>query len=142
MFFYISGMAATFFNTEGKGFGIFFYDKCLRILLPFIVGIFVFLMPRIYLGQQYEDWCRPDGEIENDYWQFQMKTLPSIATKLSWLWFLPTLFIDLMLTYPLLAWTVRRSRKIEFNARDDGNIILLQLAVWAIWLFPSFYIDT
>lgn len=65
-----------------------------------------------------------------------------IATKLSWLWFLPTLFIDLMLTYPLLAWTVRRSRKIEYNSRDDGNIILLQLAVWAIWLFPSFYIDT
>lgn len=48
----------------------------------------------------------------------------------------------MVLTYPLLAWTIRRSRKIPYNSRDDGNIILLQLAVFAIWLFPCFYIDT
>jgi len=55
---------------------------------------------------------------------------------------LPALFIDCILTYPLLAWTVRRARKIPFNSRDDGNIILLQLAVFAVWLFPCFYLDT
>lgn len=76
MFFYISGMAASFFNTEGKGFGIFFGSKCLRLLVPFIIAIFVFLIPRLYFGQTYEDWCKPDGETENDYWAFQMKTLP------------------------------------------------------------------
>jgi len=47
-----------------------------------------------------------------------------------------------VLTYPLVAWTVRRSRKIPFNQRDDGNIILLQLALFVIWLFPAFYLDT
>ena len=46
MFFYISGMAATFFNTEGKGFGIYFTDKVFRLAVPFVVGIFVFLVPR------------------------------------------------------------------------------------------------
>jgi fucose 4-O-acetylase-like acetyltransferase len=51
MFFYISGMAATFFNTEGKGFGIYFTDKVLRLAVPFVVGIFVFLVPRLYFGQ-------------------------------------------------------------------------------------------
>jgi len=73
------------------------------------------LMPRLYLGQAYEDWCRPNDETENDYWTFQEKTLPVIHNKLSWLWYLPALFIDLVITYPLLAWTVRRSRKIPFN---------------------------
>ena len=63
-------------------------------------------------------------------------------TKLSWLWYLPALFIDLVLTYPLLAWSIRRSRKIPYSQRDDGNIILLQLALFAIWLFPAFYLDT
>lgn len=58
------------------------------------------------------------------------------------MWYLPALFIDLILTYPLLAWSVRRSRKIPFNQRDDGNIILLQLALFVIWLFPAFYLDT
>lgn len=142
MFFYISGMASTFYNTEGKGFGLFLGDKTLRLLVPFVLAIFIFLMPRLYFGQAYEDWCRPNDETENDYWTFQEKTLPSVPTKLSWLWYLPALFIDLVITYPLLAWTVRRSRKIPYNQRDDGNIILLQLAVFAIWLFPCFYIDT
>lgn len=142
MFFYISGMAATFFNTEGKGFGIYFTDKVLRLAVPFVVGIFVFLVPRLYFGQQYEDWCIPDGKIEEDYWTFQAKTLPTIFSKLSWLWYLPALFIDCMLTYPLLAWSVRRAKKIPFNARDDGNIILMQLAIFVIWCFPCFYLDT
>lgn len=61
-------MGATFFNTEGKGFGIFFFDKVLRLAVPFILAIFIFLIPRLYFGQVYEDWTRPDGEIENDYW--------------------------------------------------------------------------
>lgn len=65
-----------------------------------------------------------------------------MATKLSWLWYLPALFIDLVLTYPLVAWTVRRSRKIPFSQRDDGNIILLQLALFVVWIFPCFYLDT
>jgi hypothetical protein len=50
MFFYISGMGATFFNTEGKGFGIFVTDKILRLMLPFVIAIFVFLIPRLYFG--------------------------------------------------------------------------------------------
>jgi uncharacterized membrane protein len=71
MFFYISGMASTFFNTEGKGFGIFFIDKVLRLMVPFIVAIFIFLIPRLYFGQPYEDWTRPDRKnMENDYWTF------------------------------------------------------------------------
>lgn len=142
MFFYISGMASTFYNTEGKGFGLFLGDKTLRLLVPFVLALFIFLMPRLYFGQAYEDWCRPNDETENDYWTFQEKTIPSIPTKLSWLWYLPALFIDLVITYPLLAWTVRRSRKIPYNQRDDGNIILLQLAIFVIWLFPAFYLDT
>jgi len=70
MFFYISGMAATFFNTEGKGFAIFVWDKILRLAIPFVVAIFIFLIPRLYFGQAYEDWCRPNGVKEDDYWEF------------------------------------------------------------------------
>lgn len=111
-------MAMTFYNTEGKGFGVFLGEKSLRLLVPFVIAIFIFLIPRLYFGQQYEDWCRPNsdnGEIENDYWAFQQKTLPDVPTKLSWLWYLPALFIDIVLTYPLVAWTIRRSRKIPYS---------------------------
>ena len=68
MFFYISGMASTFFNTEGRGFGLFFGDKILRLAIPFVIAVFIFLIPRLYFGQSYEDWTRPDGQIEDNYW--------------------------------------------------------------------------
>jgi len=142
MFFYISGMGATFYNTEGKGFFLFTWGKILRLLIPFVIAIFIFLIPRLYLGQPYEDWTRPDGEhIENDYWTYNRLILPNIFAKLSWLWYLPALFIDCILTYPLLAWSVRRSRKIPFNGRDDGNIVFLQLAILVAWCYPAFYLD-
>ena len=125
MFFYISGIGSTFFRTEEKHFGIFIGEKALRLLVPFVVAIFIFLIPRLYFGQQYEDFCRPDGEeIEQNYWEFMAKTLPTVHLKLSWLWYLPALFIDFMLCYPLLRWTVRRSQRIPFDPVVDIAIIL------------------
>lgn len=51
MFFYISGIGSTFFRTEEKHFGIFVGEKALRLLVPFVIAIFVFLIPRLYFGQ-------------------------------------------------------------------------------------------
>jgi len=51
MFFYISGMGTTFTNTERDlAFFRFLWGKILRIAIPFGIAIFVFLMPRLYLG--------------------------------------------------------------------------------------------
>lgn len=145
MFFYISGIASSYFNTEGRGFTLFFIDKVLRLIIPFFAAIFIFLIPRLYFGQSYEDWTRIDKEkehIEEDYWTYQQNILPMIWSKLSWLWYLPALFMDCIITYPLLAWTVRRARKIPWNNRDDSAIIFLQLVILLLWTFPCFYYDT
>jgi surface polysaccharide O-acyltransferase-like enzyme len=125
MFFYISGIGATFFDTEKKHYGVFVGGKVLRLLLPFVVAIFVFLIPRLYFGQQYEDFTRNDEKIESNYWEYLKATLPTIHQKLSWLWYLPALFIDCMLTFPLLRWTIRRSRNIPYDAMTDSGIVLL-----------------
>lgn len=50
MFFYISGIGSAFFNTESKGFALFFWEKVLRLAVPFVLGIFIFLIPRLYFG--------------------------------------------------------------------------------------------
>lgn len=123
MFFYISGIGATFFKTEDKNFGIFVGEKALRLLVPFILGIFIFLIPRLYFGQTYEDFTRPNDEIETNYWEFTKKTLPSIHLKLSWLWYLPALFIDFMICYPLLRWSIRRSQGYKYDPLIDTAII-------------------
>ena len=47
-FFYIAGCAVTYHNTAKKTFCTFFKDKCMRLLLPLIVAILLFLIPRLY----------------------------------------------------------------------------------------------
>jgi surface polysaccharide O-acyltransferase-like enzyme len=110
MFFYISGIGATFFDTEKNNYAIFIGGKVLRIIIPFIVGIFVFLIPRLYFGQTYEDFTRVDGEVQPNYWEYMKAILPTVYLKLSWLWYLPALFIDFLICYPLLRWSIRRSK--------------------------------
>jgi len=61
------------------------------------------------------------------------KTLPTIHQKLSWLWYLPALFIDVMLTYPLLRWSIRRSKQIPFDPLTDIGIICHQIVLLALW---------
>jgi hypothetical protein len=46
-----------------------------------------------------------------------------IIDKMSWLWFLPLLFVVSVLSYPTVAWTQRRARKIEIDFKEDGKII-------------------
>jgi|TARA_B110001450_G_scaffold195755_1_gene184187 hypothetical protein len=70
------------------------------------------------------------------------KTLPTIYLKLSWLWYLPALFIDIMLTYPLLRWSIRRARKIPFDAATDMGIIVHQLVTLAAWAAINYYLVT
>jgi len=142
MFFYISGIGSTFFNTEKNNYGIFVGSKVLRLLGPFVVAIFIFLIPRLYFGQQYEDFTRNNDVIENDYWAFMMATLPTVHIKLSWLWYLPALFIDCMLTYPLLRWTIRRSKGIPFDPLVDTGIILHQIITLAVWALPCYFLVT
>jgi len=143
MFFYISGIGATFFKTEEKNFGIFVGEKALRLLIPFTVGIFAFLIPRLYFGQTYEDFTRPDpDEIETNYWEFTKKTLPVVHLKLSWLWYLPALFIDFMICYPLLRWSVRRSQGIKYDPLVDTGIIAHQMVTLAIWACINYFLVT
>jgi hypothetical protein len=78
--------------------------------------------------------------MENDFWEFIYLTLPTVYMKLSWLWYLPALFIDFVLTYPLLRWTIRRSRQIPFDWLTDTLIIALQVVTLCLWAVPSFFL--
>lgn len=68
------------------------------------------------------------------------KTLPTIHQKLSWLWYLPALFIDIMLTYPLLRWSIRRSKGIPFEPMTDIGIMTHQVVVLALWAIVNFFL--
>lgn len=62
--------------------------------------------------------------------------------KLSWLWYLPALFIDFMICYPLLRWSIRRSQGIKYDPLTDTGIIAHQLINLAIWGCVCYFLVT
>ena len=111
MFFYISGMSSTFFNAEKHGYLSFVKGKANRLLVPLFLAILTLLVPRLYLSQDIEGWTRVDDKVENNFFVYLFKVLPTLPQKLSWLWFLVVLFIVMLLNYPLMAWSQRRKMK-------------------------------
>ena len=49
-FFYLAGITVSFYNCEKKGFLRFLYEKTMSLLVPFIVLLFVILIPRLYFA--------------------------------------------------------------------------------------------
>lgn len=135
MFFYISGISCTFYDTEKKGFLKYFRSKVDRLLVPMVIAIFTLLVPRLYLSQSYEGWTQVDGKIEDNFFVYTIKVLPSIHEKLSWLWFLIVLFQVLLINYPLLAWSHRRVQKLPYT-RKDALIIFWLIMGLTLWMIP------
>jgi surface polysaccharide O-acyltransferase-like enzyme len=131
LFFYISGMSATFFDTQNKGFGNFALEKFVRLIAPLFLAIPCFLIPRLYLGQEFEDWTRiqPD-QVEKNFWAYFVKVIPTLPWKMSWLWFLPLLFTVSIFSYPGLKWTQRRAKRVEIDFKEDGKILFAQFLVF------------
>jgi peptidoglycan/LPS O-acetylase OafA/YrhL len=50
IFFYISGMSLTYYDTQKKGFVVYLKSKFIRLIVPFFVALIVILVPRLYLA--------------------------------------------------------------------------------------------
>jgi uncharacterized Tic20 family protein len=62
--------------------------------------------------------------------------LPTLPSKLSWLWFLVVLFIVMLLNYPLMAWSQRRKKKMPLDFKQDGKLIFMQVVSLTVWAVP------
>ncbi len=74
--------------------------------MPLIIAIPFLLIPRLYLGQDFEPWTRvSEDKIIENFFEFYISVIPTIYLKLSWLWFLPMLFLVSLLSYTNIIWT-------------------------------------
>lgn len=140
MFFYISGYATSFFKTEKRcAYARFVWGKLTRILFPFFVAVPLFLIPMLWMERDYCDaggCVPPEATKESGLFTFYVKWLSvpgKLFNNISWLWYLPAMFVDFLLTYPILRWTKRRQAGLPFG-RGDVETVLLQLATMAIWM--------
>lgn len=142
IFFYISGMSLTYWDTSKKGFMVYAKNKFMRLIVPFFVAMIFILIPRLYLAQDYQVFARPYPDkidyVEDNYFKFMIGIAPHLYKKLSWLWFLPALYINTIINYPLLAWSQRRAKGEPIEAAKDLPIIGGLLLLMTLWIFPTF----
>ena len=63
IFFYISGVGVTFFNSEkGGGFKSFLWAKFLRLIVPLVPAVFILHIPRHFISQGWDDIGRLDNK--------------------------------------------------------------------------------
>lgn len=106
--------------------------------MPLVLAMLFLLVPRLYLGQDIEGWTRIDGKKESNFFIYFWKVLPTLPTNLSWLWFLPVLFIAMVLNYPMLAFTYRRKNNLPLTKKEDGALFLGQHASLLFWAAIGF----
>mmetsp|Transcript_8457 Transcript_8457/g.14197 ORF Transcript_8457/g.14197 Transcript_8457/m.14197 type:complete len:240 (+) Transcript_8457:284-1003(+) len=134
LFFYISGIGASFFDTRKKGYLIFVSDKIQRLLLPMLLAILFLLIPRLYLSQEYEAWTRVGDEVEPNFLKYLVKVLPVVNSRLSWLWFLIVLFDAMLIVYPFLGLSQRRREGLQVGWADAklAGGLGVTLGAWAL----------
>lgn len=127
-------MSATFLNFEEHNYKNFVVGKTKRLILPMVYAIFVLLIPRLYLSQDYEPWTRYDEKtVENNYLKFMVMTLPQIYNKLSWLWFLYVLFFCMLLNYPFITFSYRKRYLNQASVAEDTKLVMGQIGTLIVW---------
>jgi hypothetical protein len=102
--FLISGIA-TFYALDKRRAGRFVRDRSLRLLVPFLVGLFTHLRLQEYLAQVSQK------QYSGSFWQWY----PSMFNGLDWLggyinwsrghlWYLEVLFVFSLVCLPLVIW--------------------------------------
>ena len=70
VFFFISGHVSVLFDTDRpRGFLRYLKSKTMRLFVPLIVSIFLFLIPRHYIGQSWDAIGRLDDQTRIE-WNF------------------------------------------------------------------------
>jgi len=129
VFFLLSGMGSMYFETERKGFIKFAVGKINRLMLPCIVAVPLFIIPRLYFSQNWDQLGRikKGTEIEWNLFKYVPHIMAdSFVFKIGHLWFLIVLLVVVLTTYPLLAFSRRRMMKKPLSFED------LKIAIWQL----------
>lgn len=143
-------MSTTYYNTlkPKNTFSRFAKGKFMRLMVPFFAALPLILVPRLYYAQEYQgmacvEWTAGYGStciIENNIFVYGKKVAPTLYQKLSWLWYLPALFIDSCINYPLLAWTQRRFAGIPIDWKVDWKYPAGQVLAILVWSIPNWLV--
>lgn len=128
VFFYISGAASAFGKVQK--FHHFFINKFLRLIVPMLICVPIFLWPRNYLDQGSEGLI--DGKKIHNPFTYFIAMCKDLFNQLSWLWFLVALFLVMCAEWPFLYWVQRRKNEETIDKWDYLTILAQLVAVFTL----------
>jgi glucan biosynthesis protein C len=121
LFFLIAG-AGTYFALKSKKTGQFVQERTLRLLVPFVFGMLVIVVPQAYFQALYHGVNLAGYNIFQIYWLY-LQTLPDLET--FHLWFLEDLFIISLVTIPIF---------FTWKGSDRSVVSRVAMAVSRPWI--------
>lgn len=138
--FLISG-ASAFYALGKRSSGRYLWDRALRLLVPFFVGMATFIPVLVYLERVHH------GDFQGSFLEFMrhyFDGLYAFGGDFAWmglhLWYLAMLFIFTLLLLPLMAWlrhTAAGTRALDWLGRlfaRSGAVYLMGLPLLALTL--------
>ncbi len=133
LLFMISGIVL--YHSMGTRIGkTFFAERCKRLLIPLIFGMFVIVPPQIYYDRIFH------GIQFSSYWEF-WKTVFNfvpypLGGSLSWhhLWYVLYIFVYSLIAYPLFKY-LRNEKSLNFRNRIGSFLKKYPNAIYTL-MFP------
>jgi glucans biosynthesis protein C len=115
LFFLIAG-AGTYYSLKIRSSGQYAGERVWRLLIPFIFGILVILVPQAYYDAIYHGTDLGGYNLFQIYWLY-LQALPNM--QLFHLWYLRDLFLFSVITIPLF-----------FTRNREGKSVIARLAAF------------
>jgi glucans biosynthesis protein C len=142
LFFLVAG-AGTYLAFRSRNSGQFITERAMRLLIPFIFGMLVIVVPQAYFQALYQGEDLSSYNVFQIYWLY-LQTLPDINT--FHLWFLLDLFIFSIIAVPLFFnfGSTKRSLITRLSGHLGrpwllGIILLLSITLVNILVYPDGY---
>lgn len=137
--FLISGFSVALINPNKQSFFGFVWKKILRLAIPMVTGMFLFVIPKLYLSQRWEQGAQLsiDGHFveEKNLITYYIKIAQTnLMMKMGHLWFILILLIISISSYPMMIFTVRRSKNYEIGTYD---VALVTFAILSCFEFSA-----
>jgi peptidoglycan/LPS O-acetylase OafA/YrhL len=143
LLFFISGVAIRFASDKAPALGRFAWSRTVRLGLPLLFGIYVWVMPQAY----YQ--VRQSGEFTGSVFAFYPdyvaleQAFSTITPTWNHLWYLAYLLVYILLALALLPWLRRVPRSRTWAALTGRPLIvlfalILPFVVIETWLTPRF----
>jgi hypothetical protein len=136
LFFLIAG-AGTYYSLKSRGSGQYARERTLRLLIPFIFGMLIIVVPQAYYDAIFHGTTLSGYNIIQIYWLYLQKIFQSLPEPpLFHLWFLRNLFLFSLITFPLFFIRDRNGKNFisRMAAFIDKPFVLIPLLVLMITL--------